>query len=298
MGSLQFGQRRLTPYLFMLPVVVMLLTFVYVPIIQSMMLSLYRWSSINPVRSFVGLENYRTLIADPFFWGSVRNNIWYALISITIQVGVALVLAAILESGIIPRWAASIFRTSLFLPSVLATAIVGVTWQLLYRPEVGLINQLLTAVGLGGLTRAWLGEEGTAIFAIITVTQWQYTGYIMLLFIVAIRAIPRELYESARIDGASGVQQFFHITVPSVHETTLVMVAVTVISAFKVFDSVWVMTGGGPNRASEVLGTYLYRTGFRNDEMGYASAIATVLFGITFVLTYIQLHLGRTGQET
>jgi raffinose/stachyose/melibiose transport system permease protein len=119
----------------------------------------------------------------------------------------------------------------------------------------------------------------------------------MILFIVAIQAIPEELFESARIDGANAIQQFFAITVPLVRETTLVMTTITVIGAFKVFDIVWVMTAGGPNHASEVLGNYLYRIAFRNDEMGYASAIATLLFFITFALTFIQLWLGRTGKE-
>jgi raffinose/stachyose/melibiose transport system permease protein len=147
------------------------------------------------------------------------------------------------------------------------------------------------------MTHTWLGEEDTAMYAVIMVSQWQWVGYVMILFLVAIQAIPEELFESARIDGASGWQQFFHITVPMVRETTLVMTTITVIGAFKVFDIVWVMTAGGPNHASEVLGNYLYRVGFRNDEMGYASALASLLFVITFALTFVQLRLGRSGKE-
>ena len=128
-------------------------------------------------------------------------------------------------------------------------------------------------------------------------SQWQWTGYIMILFVVAIQAIPHELYEAARIDGANGVQQFFHITVPGVRQTFLVMSTITVIGAFQVFDIVWVMTAGGPNHASETLGNYLYRVGFRNDEMGYASALATVMFAITFVLSFVQLRLGGGIQQ-
>jgi raffinose/stachyose/melibiose transport system permease protein len=120
----------------------------------------------------------------------------------------------------------------------------------------------------------------------------------MILYIVAIQALPEELYEEARIDGASGIQQFFNITVPMVRETILVLLTITVIGGFKVFDIVWVMTAGGPNNASNTLGGYLYRVGFRNDEMGYASALATVLFLITFALTFIQLRIGRTGEES
>jgi raffinose/stachyose/melibiose transport system permease protein len=119
----------------------------------------------------------------------------------------------------------------------------------------------------------------------------------MVLFIVAIQAIPEELYESARMDGASPLQQFLAVTVPLVRETVLVLTTVTVIGAFKVFDIIWVMTAGGPNNSTHTLGSYLYRVGFRNDEMGYASAIASLLFVITFVLTIVQLRIGRSGEE-
>ncbi len=221
----------------------------------------------------------------------------YALISVVFQVGLSLVLAAILESKIIrPRWGAT-FRNTLFLPSVLAVTVVGLTWQLIFSPNSGLLNQVLRGIGLDSLTHAWLGEESTAIFSIIGVSQWQWVGYCMILFIVAIQAIPEELYEAARIDGASGIQQFFNITVPMVRETILVLTTITIIGGFKVFDIVWVMTAGGPNNSSNTLGGYLYRVGFRNDEMGYASALATLLFLITFALTFIQLRIGRTGKE-
>lgn len=292
------GKKILTPLLFMLPAIVIMLVFIYIPVVQNFNFSLYRWSAINPNWEFIGLENYQRILGDELFWKSIVNNTWYAVISVAVQVFFALVLAALIESKLMGRRAGSFFRSSLFLPAVLTVTIVGVTWQMLLRPDIGLINQVLDAVGLDFLSRAWLGEEGTALFTIIGVSQWQWTGYIMILFIVAIQAIPYELYEAAIIDGASGIQQFFNITVPGVRETTLVMVTITLVGAFKVFDIVWVMTAGGPNHASEVLGSYLYRTGFRNDEMGYASALASVLFVITFTLAIIQNRVGNRGRET
>ena len=297
MKKLTLNRKVLIPYLFLLPVIVIMLVFIYVPVAQNFIFSLYRWSALDPVWKFVGAGNYQRIIGDEIFWKSIVNNVWYAVISVAVQVFFALVLASLIESRLLSRRAGSFFRTSLFLPSVLTVTIVGVTWQLLLRPDMGLVNQMLSAVGLDALTHAWLGEENTAMFTIIGVSQWQSTGYIMILFIVAIQAISPELYEAARIDGANGIQQFFHITMPGVRETTLVMATITVIGAFKVFDIVWVMTGGGPNHASEVLGNYLYRAGFRNDEMGYASALATVLFVITFLLTFVQLRLGRSGEK-
>ena len=297
MGTRTWRQRDLPPYLFLTPAVILMLVFVYIPIVENFRSSLYRWSSFTPNWHFVGLGNYERLLADSLFWQSILNNVRYALISVGCQVAVALLLAAVLESALFSRPLAGFFRTSLFLPSVLAVTIVGVTWQALYRPDTGLINQALSSMGLERLTRAWLGEETTAMFSIIGVSQWQWVGYTAVLFVVAIRAIPRDLYEAARIDGASAVQQFLHVTVPGVRETTLVLATITVIGAFRVFDIVWVMTAGGPNHASEVLGSYLYRTAFRDDEMGYASTIASMVFVITSALTVIQLRLGRTGKE-
>lgn len=293
----QHIRKHLFPYMFLLPTIVLMTIFIYIPIVQNVVFSLYRWSAFSINWDFVGIANYTRAVTDPVVFTAFGNNIWYAVISIAVQVVFALCLAAIIESKIISRFAGNIFRTALFLPSVLSISVVGITWQLMYSPVIGLINQLLTTVGLGALKHAWLGEEGTAIFAVIGVSQWQWTGYIMILFIVAIQAIPHELYEAAHIDGANGFQQFMNITVPGVRETFLVTSTITLIGAFRVFDIVYVMTSGGPNRASEVLGNYMYRSGFRNDEMGYASALATILFVLTFALSIVQLRIGRTGQE-
>lgn len=289
--------RSATPYLFLLPAILVMSVFVYLPIVQNFYFSLFRWSAIDPVWKFVGADNYVRLLSDKYILLSLRNNILYAAISVFFQVFIALVLAYLLESKLIrPRWGTA-FRNILFLPAVLAVTVVGLTWYLIYRPDTGLINQFLRLVGLDGLTHTWLGEAGTAIFAVIGVSQWQWVGYCMVLFIVAIQGIPEELFESARMDGAKAWQQFWMVAVPMVRETILVLTTITVIGGFKVFDIVYVMTGGGPNHASDVLGNYLYRVGFRNDEMGYSAAIATLLFVITFALTFIQLRVGRSGED-
>ena len=297
MNKLDKFLRRATPYFFLLPAILIMTVFVYLPIVQNFYFSLFRWSSIDPNWKFIGLGNYVRIVSDPLIVTSLRNNTLYALISVLFQVFISLVLAYLLESKLIRPTMSTTFRNILFIPSVLAVSVVGLTWNLIYRPDTGLINQFLRVVGLGSWTHTWLGEEATSIFAVIGVSQWQWVGYCMILFIVAIQAIPDELFESARIDGATPWQQFIKIAVPLVRETILVITTITVIGGFKVFDIVYVMTGGGPNHASDVLGNYLYRVGFRNDEMGYASAIATLLFVITFLLTIVQLRIGRTGQE-
>jgi raffinose/stachyose/melibiose transport system permease protein len=278
------------------PVIGLLFVFLYLPLLASFQYSLHDWSSLSTTWRYVGLDNFRNLAADPLFWQSLRGNILYAVVSLIFQVGFALALAALLESTLVPRRLSGFFRVSFFIPSILPITVIGLLWQILYEPDVGLIDQLLAVLGLDGLAHAWLGEEKTVLPAIVAVSQWQWVGYLTVLFIVAIRAIPRELYEAAEIDGATGWQKFRHVTVPGVRETTLLMTLITIFGAVKVFDIVWVMTAGGPNNASDVLGSYMYRSAFRDDRVGYASAIAVVMFVLSSIVGGLQLRQSRRAQ--
>lgn len=284
--------RNVRGWLYVLPALLLVVVFVYYPALDNLRLSLFSWSSFSPKERFVGLDNYAQLAADPIFWQSLFNNIAYAVVSVICQVGGGLVLAAILEEFVVARLR-GFFRTVIFLPAVMSLTVVGFLFYFLYEPNFGLVNQALTALGLNGWTHAWLGEESTAIWAIIAMSQWQSTGYVMVLFIVAMQKIPRELYEAAYIDGANKVQAFFRITVPLVREMSALMLIITISGAFLVFNEVWVMTQGGPNNSSHVLGSWLYKSGFFNDELGYAAAIGSVIFVITFVTSIIQLRLNR-----
>lgn len=285
--------RRMTPYLFLFPSILLLIVFVYAPAGENMYYSLFSWNSVRRSSAFIGLQNYRELFDNPIFWTSLVNNLLYAIISIFFQVFVALVVSAVLMGNIFTSRLRNFFRTAFFLPSILPVTVIGLLWQLIYQPTIGLIDQLLFATGLESFSHIWLGEETTAMLSVIMVSQWQWTGYMIVLFMVAIQAIPEDLYEALRMEGASGVQQFFYITVPGVRESTLIFTIITLFGAFKVFDIVWVMTAGGPNNASEVLGTHMYRSAFRNDVSGYASAIATVIFFITLAIGMIQIKLQR-----
>lgn len=290
-----YGNKK-TALLFIAPALLFVLLFIYYPIVQNFFMSLYRWKAFGEDRTWVGLQYYRRIAQDPVFYTALTNNFLYALISIVFQVGFGLVIAAILEETFFRRFQ-GLFRTVFFMPSVISITVVGLLFQLIYHPSIGLLNNFLKAIGLENLTRAWLGESGSAMYAIIASSQWQYIGYIMLLFLVAIQKIPKELYESAEMDGAGAFQRFIHITVPQVKETIIMNSIITVIGGFKVFDEVYVMTAGGPGRSTEVLATFLYRSGFRNDEMGMASAIASIIFVITFVLTLVQLYINRKIAE-
>ncbi|MCV0026038.1 MULTISPECIES: carbohydrate ABC transporter permease [Bacillus] len=289
------NQNRIIPYLFLLPALVFLL-FVYIPIFENVFLSLFQWSSFSPEKTFIGLKNYVELFRDPVFYQALTNNVLYAVISIVCQVFGGLILAAVLEDKLVRKWS-PFFRTVFFLPVVISMTVIALLFDFIYNPETGLLNQLLQAIGLDQLTRAWLGEDSTAMLSVIFVSQWQSVGYIAMLYIVSIQKISDELYEAARLDGAGKIQQFFHITIPQTKEMSFVAVVMTLTGAFTVFNEPYILTGGGPGNASEVLSTFLYKSAFTKDMMGYASAIATVVLLITLALSLMQMKFFKTGKE-
>jgi raffinose/stachyose/melibiose transport system permease protein len=281
-------------FLWVAPAIVLLAVFVYYPVIENLRLSLYRSSPFTK-ETFIGLDNYRQMAADPVAWGALFNNTAYAIVSVVCQVAGGLVLAAVLEELVHGRLK-GFLRTVYFIPAVLSLTVVGLLFTFVYNPQIGLVNRFLDIVGLRGLEHSWLGESATAIWSIIAMSQWQNVGYLMVLFIVAIQRIPRDLYESAYIDGASRVAAFRYITVPLVRQMTLLATIITISGAFLVLNEVWVMTAGGPNNSSHTLASWLYKSAFFNDQFGYASALAVVIFLITMGTAIVQLFLAR-GRE-
>ncbi|HEX3003103.1 MAG TPA: sugar ABC transporter permease [Angustibacter sp.] len=283
---------RWRSWIWVLPALVLLLVFVYYPIVENLRLSLFSWNAFSAHPTFVGLDNYRTAIDDPIFWRALRNNTVFAITSLVFQVGFSLVLAAVLEEFVHQRLR-GILRTIYFIPAVISITVAGILFSFLYNPQIGLLNRLLGAVGLDSWQHSWLGDPDTAMWSIIGMSQWQSIGYTAILFVVAIQRVPREFYEAARVDGAGRIRSFFSITVPMVREMTTLISILTISGAFLVFNEVMVMTAGGPSNSSQVLGTWLYRNAFLNDDMGYASAIATVIFVITLGIGAAQVYVSR-----
>lgn len=283
---------RWRTWLWVLPAVALLLVFVYYPIVDNLRLSFFSWNAFSPEPRFVGLDNYAEAFADPVFWRALLNNTAYAVVSLVFQAGLSLVLAALLEE-LVGKRMRGLLRTLYFIPAAMSITVAGVLFSFLYNPRYGLVNAALDAVGLGHLGRAWLGEESSAIWSVIAMSQWQSIGYTAVLFVVAIQRIPREYYEAARVDGSGAVRTFFSITVPMVREMTTLIVILTISGAFLVFNEVMVMTAGGPDNSSQVLGTWLYRKAFFEDDMGYAAAVASVIFVITFAIAALQLAVSR-----
>ena len=286
------GVQRLLGLGWIIPAVVVLGVFVYLPLAQNLGFSMLEWDIYSGRQDFIGFDNYIKLAGDPFFWPSLWNNILYAVISLAVQVFGAIVLAAVIEGIRSERWRRSL-RAIYFIPSAISLTVAGLLFYFIYEPNLGRLKPLLDAMGLSAWAQPWLGQGSTAMISIIAMSQWQGFGYSTLLFAVAIQRIPSELYEAASIDGIGPIRRFFSITLPLVREMTGLMVIVTIAGAFQVFNEVMVMTSGGPNNSTQVLGTWLYRNGFVRNDFGYAAAIATVIFVITLAIALAQLWLNR-----
>lgn len=286
--------RVATAYLWILPSLALLGILVYYPMVANVINTFFSWTVFIPQKHFVGLDNYVRAFNDPVFWRSLYNNILYAGVSFLIQVCFGLVLAAVIEHFAKGR-VRDFLRSVYFLPATIATTVAALLFQFLYNPQIGLVQGLAEITGMTWLARDWLGDPNTAILTVISLGQWQYTGYVAALFIVAIQRVPRELYESAELDGAGFVSRFFNVTVPMVREMTTLMTIFVLTNSFLLFTQVRVMTRGGPNNSSQVLATWLYQTGFGNDELGYASVMATVILLLSLVVAAYQLT--RAGKK-
>lgn len=276
----------------LVPAVAVLAVFVYWPLLQNVFFSFLRWNIYSGEQTFVGGGNYAKLVEDPVFWKALGNNAWYAGISIVFQVFGALVLAAIVES-IKSDKLRKAFRSIYFIPSAISLTVAGLLFYFIYQPQTGMLDVFLSNMGLGQYAQAWLGHENTAIFAVIAMSQWQGFGYSVLLFSVALQRIPVDLYEAASIDGVGPIRRFFSFSVPMVREMTGLMMIVTISGGFQVFNEVMVMTGGGPNNSSQVLGTWLYHAGFMTNDFGYSAAIGVAIFVITLILAALQLWVSQ-----
>ena len=280
-------KRNLQALAFAVPAILILGIFVYFPLIENFIYSFQSFTLSSATKEWVGVDNYRHLFSDKIILVSLKNNILYAVISIVIQVGFGLVLAAVLEDVAFHKFAPAL-RSIYFIPTVISMTVVCLLFDFVYNPQMGLLNSFLELVGLDGFTRVWLGSKKTAMYAVIAVSQWQSTGYVAMLFIVAIQKIPRDLYEAAEVDGAGKLKRFFYITVPQVRQMFFVTMILTVVGAFTVFNEPYILTGGGPGTATMVLSLHMYQTGFVKNNMGYASTIAMLIFVITAILSSVQ----------
>ena len=276
-------------YLFIAPWLVGFVLFTAGPTVASLVLSLFKWTLIRPPR-FVGVDNYVTMFTDdPLFWQSLRVTLIYVAVAVPLQIVFALFLALLLNQKV--RMIA-VFRTMFYLPSVVSGVAIAVLWQWLYQPDLGLINDLLRRVGIEG--PAWLMSQRWALPAIIGASLWTVGGT-MIIFLAGLQDIPQHLYEAAALDGAGELAKFRHVTLPMLSPVIFFNLILGLIAAFRMFELPLVMTNrGGPLNATMFFALYLYLSAFNFLKMGYAAALAWILFIIIMIVTVVQLKLAQS----
>jgi len=289
------SKKKVTPYLYIIPGLIILLVFVYYPIIKNVEYSFLKWDLFSGTKKFVGISNFIKLFKSDKFWLALKNNILYILLSLLFQVGLALVFASIIEN-MKNKKISAMFRATFFLPSLISLTIIGLLFSFIYKTD-GVLNSILEFVHLGQFETGWLGNEKTAIFAVIAVSQWKSIGYTMMLFIVAIQRIPAEVYEAAKIDGATPSRIFFDITVPLIRDMLKITIIITISGGLLVFNEVFIMTNGGPYQSSEVLSTLMYQNAFVHGNIGYASAIANIILILSVAFSALQLMSGSKDDK-
>lgn len=289
------GSVHYSVYLFLAPAVSVIALFFVVPVLAALVMSftdfdIYALANLDMLR-FIGLRNYADLLDNPLFWKALGNTFYFVLIGGPLSVLVSLG-AALLVNSRLARFK-SLFRTVYFLPVVTTLVAVAVIWRYFYHPRFGLLNYLLSLIGVDPID--WLGDPMWAMPAIILLAIWKNFGYNMLIFVAGLQNIPDQLYEAARIDGAGAIQAFRQITIPMLAPTTAFIVIITMIGYFQLFAEPYVMTQGGPLYSTFSIVMLMYDQGFRWWSMGYAAAIAFVLFLVILLATIVQLRIQRAA---
>lgn len=280
------SQRRLSPLLiaFVLVPFAMESVWVFWPALQGFGLSLTRWDGLTPPQ-YIGFANYAEMATDPIFRQALGNTVIWLLLFGGLSVAGGFGMALLLERD---RPGVGFYRAAIFTPVVFSLVVTALVWRVFYQPE-GLADKMLTAIGLEQFSRAWLAEPETALYAVILPALWRQIGYVMVLYLAGLKAIDPALHEAAKVDGASGWQRLWRVTVPQLAGVNAVVLSVIVIDSLRSFDIVWALTKGGPYHSSELLSTYMYSAAFQGLRLGYGSAIAVVIFvlALAVILTYL-----------
>jgi multiple sugar transport system permease protein len=301
---------KVSPYLYLLPALVLLVAFRFVPILMSFVISFFEWT-LHGTGGFLGLANYKTLVNDPEFWQSMMNTVWLVIFVVPASLVFSLIFAVLLNQI---KFMRGLFRTVYFLPFVTSMVAVSIVWKIIFNEQTGLANKFLSIFsiapqkwlaeargifdiffsGFGIHLPNWMGGPSEALFAIIIMTVWKGLGYNTIIYLAGLQNISKDYYEAAEIDGASKLKQFFRITLPLVSPTTFYVLMMTTIVTFQAFSQVYLMTNkGGPLGTTNLIVYYIFQKGFDSQEMGFASAAALMLFMVILGLTFIQKRLEK-----
>lgn len=277
---------NLAGFLFISPWIIGFLLFTGGPVLYSFVISAFQWDLMT-TPTFIGIDNYKSMLKDPLFFQSVKVTLIYTLTSVPLQLIIALFAALLINQK---RKGVNIFRTFLYLPTVISGIAVAMIWSWIYNPQFGLFNEILSWFGIAGPN--WIYDENWSLSALVLMSLWSFGGP-MVLFLAGLQDIPDYLYEAAELDGASRARKLWHVTLPMVSPVILFNSVMGVVGSFQVFTQAFVMTKGGPNNSTLFLVMYIYQNGFQYFNMGYASALSVVLFIIVLILTIIQFRLAR-----
>lgn len=292
-ASKRLGE-QFSPWLYIAPAFAVYAGFFLYPLLHLIQLSTIRWIGLQP-KEFVGLKNYVELLTDdPQALLALEHNLLWLVAAVIVPVFVGLLLAVMLSRT--PLHGRLIFRTVYFLPQVLSSVIVAVIWRAMYNPNYGIVNALLESLGLEALRRPWLGNQTTALPALFIAWSWIHYGFCMVIFLAALQSIDETFFDAAKVDGANGWQQIWHVALPAIRRPLSTIILLTAIAAFQVFDMVYITTAGGPASATQVLSVYMYDTAFLHDKIGYGAAIAVVL-GVLIMVFSIGFNLFRNRLE-
>ncbi|PIU29434.1 MAG: hypothetical protein COT09_00855 [Candidatus Hydromicrobium americanum] len=273
-------------YLFLAPAIVILIIVLIYPAIQAFVYSFSEWDGIG-LKKFIAFDNYKDLIKDKFFWLSLKNSIVYSILSVGGTAILGFFLAVAIERRV-KGWA--FFKVTWFIPVMMSQTIVATLWTRILDPVYGPLNIILRTLGLEILTKEWLADPKVSIYAAVIVSIWQYTGISMLLLLTAMEGISLEVHDAATLDGVNLWQRIKFIIFPLIKPVLGVVILLNTIFSLKVFDTIWVLTQGGPGYSSSVLAVYLYRVAFRFQSFGYSSTIAVLMFIIIFAVSLIYLR--------
>lgn len=274
---------------FILPSLLGFLVFTFIPVIISFVLSFSNWNFMQGwgAIKFNGLSNYFRLFSDEWFLNSYKNNILFTAVTVPVLIRLGLVMASIINKYI---YGGAAVRTMIFIPYIASVVAVCTVWMVLLQPSYGPVNQALKAFGVEN-PPGWLADFKWSLPSIMIIYIWQQVGYYSIVFLAGLKGLPEDVYEAAKVDGASPVRQFFSITIPLISPTTFFLTIMGIIGSFKVFDQISVLTQGGPGSSSSVMAYYVYRTAFDYFDMGYANTLAWALFVLVFLVTLIQWKL-------
>ncbi|MFF7768251.1 carbohydrate ABC transporter permease [Streptomyces massasporeus] len=277
---------------FQLPALVLFLGLVLLPMLFALYAAFFRWGGFGMPSDYIGGENFTRLLKDDVFLGDLWRCLVLVVLSLALQLPFALAMAVLLNQRMRGR---AVYRMLFFAPYVLSEAITGILFGMIFAPDDGFADQVLGKIGLEGLGGEWFADPSTVMATVFLVMTWKYFGFHMMLYLAGLQAVPRELTEAALIDGASAWQRFRNVTLPLLAPTLRISVFLAVIGSIQLFDLVWVTTAGGPDHHSETMAVTMFQYGFKRYQVGYASAISVVMFGISlvFALAYQRFVLRR-----